>query len=111
MTPTAPLDTDTLTVGSLGVWSGVDSTTLYTVNWYHRLDSLGGGYGGAQSTSGAVSMATAQAFTQQLTSAEDGYRWRIGVIADNGTPGTEVFSDESAVVVAPIAVEMVVTVQ
>ena len=51
------------------------------------------------------------AFTQALTSAEDGWRWRLGVIADNGTAGTEVFSDESAVVVAPVSIVLDVEVE
>lgn len=108
--PLIPLDTDLLTVSSLGVWSGVDETTLYTVNFYHRLGTSGS-FGSAVSTVGPASPAAALAATQQLTSAEDGYQWRAGVIADNGTPGSEAFSAPTGLVVAPITLTMIATVE
>jgi hypothetical protein len=108
--PANPLDTDTLTVATLGTWSGTDDTSLYTVNFYHRLGSSGS-YGSAVSTVGPTDPVSALAATQALTSAEDGYQWRIGVVADNGTPGSEAFSLPTGLVVQPITVTLEVTVE
>ena len=108
--PHDPLDSDSLSLFTVGVWSGVDSTTLYTVNWYHSLAGTAS-YGSAVTTSVPVDQATALAFTQALTSAEDGYAWKAGVIADNGTASSEAFSIPTSLVVAPLSITLEVDVE
>ena len=108
--PTNPLDTDTLFVNT-GVWSGVDDTSLWTVNWYHRLGTSGS-WGSAITTFGPTDQhSVVVSGTQLLTPAEDGYQWRVGVIADNGTPGSEAFSDPTALVVGPVSIVLDVEVE